>query len=50
MVKQGGTAKAATSGVIEMIDSMINYTLFLIASWSSQGEIVKESNVLMTTL
>jgi hypothetical protein len=28
--KQGGTTKAAVSGVIEMIDNMIHYNLFLI--------------------
>jgi hypothetical protein len=29
-IKQGGTAEAAISSVIEMIDSMINYNLYLI--------------------
>jgi hypothetical protein len=33
-IKQGGTADVAISGVIETIDSMINYSLFLIAKWS----------------
>ena len=33
-IKQGGTAKAAISGVIEMIDSMINRSLFLVAKGS----------------
>jgi hypothetical protein len=30
-IKQGGIAEAAISSVIEMIDSMINHNLFLIA-------------------
>jgi hypothetical protein len=30
VIKQGGTAEAAISGVIEAIDSMINSSLFLI--------------------
>jgi hypothetical protein len=30
-IKQGATAEAAISGVIETIDSMINYSPFLIA-------------------
>jgi hypothetical protein len=33
-IKQGGIAEAAISGVIEMIDSMINHNLFLVAKWS----------------
>jgi len=33
-IKQGGTAKAAISGVIETIDSMINRSLFLVAKGS----------------
>jgi hypothetical protein len=33
-IKQGGTAKAAISGVIETIDSITNHNLFLIAKWS----------------
>jgi hypothetical protein len=34
-IKQGGTAEAAISDVIETIDSTINYSLFLIAKWLS---------------
>jgi hypothetical protein len=49
-IKQGGTAEAAISGVIETINSMINRSLFLIAKGSPQGEMVKESNILITTL
>jgi hypothetical protein len=30
-IKQGGTAKAAISGMIKTIDSMTNHSLFLIA-------------------
>jgi hypothetical protein len=41
-MKQGGTAEAAISGVIEMIDSIINRSLFLVADWSHWGEMVKE--------
>jgi hypothetical protein len=33
-IKQGGTAKAAISGVIKTINSIINYSLFSIAKWS----------------
>ena len=33
-IKQGGTAEAAISGVIETIDSMINRNLFLITKGS----------------
>jgi hypothetical protein len=29
-IKQGGTAEAAISGVIKTINSMINYSIFLI--------------------
>jgi hypothetical protein len=48
-IKQGGTAKAAISGVIKTIDSTINYNLFLIAKWFSYREITKENNILITT-
>jgi hypothetical protein len=48
-IKQGGIAEAAISGVIKTIDSIINRTLFLIAKWSPSGEIVKESEILITT-
>ncbi|KFZ23278.1 hypothetical protein V502_02238 [Pseudogymnoascus sp. VKM F-4520 (FW-2644)] len=41
-IKQGGTAEAAISGVIEMIDSMINQNLVLVAHCSPWGEMVKE--------
>jgi hypothetical protein len=48
-IKQGGIAEAAISGMIETIDSIINRSLFLIVTGSPQGEIVKESNTLITT-
>jgi hypothetical protein len=32
-IKQGGTAKAAIGGVIETIDIMVNYSLFLMLEW-----------------
>ncbi|KFX98031.1 hypothetical protein O988_04577 [Pseudogymnoascus sp. VKM F-3808] len=41
-ITQGGTAEAAISDVIEMLDSMINQNLFLVARWSPLGEMVKE--------
>ena len=44
-IKQGGTAEAAISGVSETIDSIINRTLFFVAEWSPEGQIVKESNI-----
>jgi hypothetical protein len=47
-IKQGGTAEAAINGVIITIDNMINYSLFLIAKWSSSGEMAKESDILIT--
>ena len=31
------------------VDSIINYSLFLVAEGSLQGEIVKEINILITT-
>jgi hypothetical protein len=34
MIKQGGKAEAAFDSVIDIIDSIINYTLFLVAKWS----------------
>jgi hypothetical protein len=34
VIKQGGIAEAAVSGVIETIDSTINHNLFLITKWS----------------
>ena len=33
-IKQGGTAEAAISGVIETMDSMISTILFLVVNWS----------------
>jgi hypothetical protein len=32
--RQGGTAEAVISSVIETIDSTINYGLFIISKWS----------------
>jgi hypothetical protein len=49
-IKQGGKAEAATSGVIKTIDNMINLSLFLVAEGFSQGEMVKESDILITIL
>lgn len=49
VIKQGGTAETAISGVNETIDSITNHSFFLIAKWSPEGEIVKESNKLTTT-
>jgi hypothetical protein len=49
-IKQGVTAEAAISGVIETIDNIINHSFFLVAKVSPQGEMVKESNILITTL
>jgi hypothetical protein len=49
-IKQGGTAEAAISSVIKTIDSIINHILFLIPTWSPQGEIIKESTILIITL
>jgi hypothetical protein len=50
VIKQGGTAETAISDINETIDSITNYSFFLIAKWSSKGEIVKESDKLITTL
>jgi hypothetical protein len=41
-INQGGTAKAAISGVIETIDSMINRSYFFIVDRFPRGEIVEE--------
>jgi hypothetical protein len=49
-IKQGGTAEAAISSVIETIDNIINHSLFLVVKRSPQGEMVKESDILITTL
>ena len=46
VIKHGGTAKTAISGVIETIDSTTNHNYFLLAKRSPWGEIVKESNIL----
>jgi hypothetical protein len=48
-IKQGETAKIAISGMIETIDSIINYSLFLVAKWPPKREIAKESGILTTT-
>jgi hypothetical protein len=48
VIKHGGTAETAISDVIETIDSTTNHSYFLLAKWSPQGEIVKESNSLST--
>ena len=44
-IKQGGIAEAVIGGVIETIDSITNYSLFLIAKWFPEGELVKESDI-----
>ena len=44
-IKQGETAKAAIGSVIKTINSITNYSLFLVAKWFPQGEIAKESNI-----
>jgi hypothetical protein len=48
VIKQGGTAAAAIRVVLERIDSMIKCSPFLIAKVAPKGEIVKESNILIT--
>jgi hypothetical protein len=48
-IKQGGIAEAAISGVIETINSTMNLTLFLVTKWSPQGEMIKESDILIIT-
>lgn len=48
-IKQGCIAEAAISGVIEMINSMINHKLFLISKWSPQEEMGEESAILTTS-
>ncbi len=48
-MKEGGKAKATISSVIKTIDNTINRSLFLVAKGSPQGEIVKESDVLIIT-
>jgi hypothetical protein len=48
-IKQGGTAQAAIGDVIETIDSITNHSLFLITKWFPEGELIKESNILITT-
>ena len=50
VIKRGGTAEVAIGGVIRTIDSIINRALFLVVKWSRKGEIVKEGNILITTL
>jgi hypothetical protein len=46
VIKHRGIAETAISGVIETIDSTTNHSYFLLAKWSPQGEIVKESSIL----
>jgi hypothetical protein len=50
VIKQGGTAEAAISAVLKRIDSMIKCSPFLITKVAPKGEIVKESDILITTL
>ncbi len=49
-IKQGGTDKGVISDVIETVNSIVNYSLFLLAKGSPQGEMVKESDILIITL
>jgi hypothetical protein len=48
-IKQGGTIEAAINSVIRTIDNMINRSFFLVAKGSPQGEMVKESDILIIT-
>jgi hypothetical protein len=48
-IKQGGIAEAAISDVIERIDNIIKCSLFLVAKGAPSGEIVQESDILITT-
>jgi hypothetical protein len=48
VIKHRGIAETAISGVIETIDSITNHIYFLLAKWSSEGKIVKESKILST--
>jgi hypothetical protein len=45
VVKHGGIAETAISGVIETIDNTANHSYFLLAKWSPEGEIVKENKI-----
>jgi hypothetical protein len=45
VIKHGGIAETAITGIIETIDSITNHSYFLLAKWSPKGEIVKENNV-----
>jgi ABC-type methionine transport system permease subunit len=46
--KHGGIAKAAISTVLKKIDSMVKCIPFLIVELAPKGEIVKESDILIT--
>jgi hypothetical protein len=48
-IKQRGTAEAGIGDVIERIDSKIKCSPFLITEVAPEGEIVKESDILITT-
>jgi hypothetical protein len=48
-IKQGGTAEAAISTVLEKINSIIKYSPFPAAKVAPKGEIAKESDLLSTT-
>jgi hypothetical protein len=45
VIKHGGIAETAISGVIETIDSIANHSYFLLSTWSHEGKIVKESKI-----
>jgi hypothetical protein len=48
-IKQGGTAEAAISTVLEKINNIIKYSPFLTAEVALKGEIVEENDMLITT-
>jgi hypothetical protein len=48
-IKQGETAEAVISSMIETINSIINLSLFLVVKGSPQAEMVKESDILVIT-
>ncbi len=49
-IKQGGPDEGIIDGVIETVDSMVNHSLFVLAKGSPQEEMVKESDISITTL
>jgi hypothetical protein len=49
-IKQGGPDEGVNSGVVETVDNMVNHSLFLLTKVSPQGEMVKESGILIIIL